>query len=174
MKRLCSAFLFVCLLFSLTSCTKTVHYDSLENYLVYDVPLIYEELLLFPDKEKLTSCAVNEYQSTSVSTLLFDDIYFLLNCTYSPHEYEQELIRFHQLDAEYREDLFRIPAYVMLFSGHCYEYALLDSSNHTIIYVYAFTADFESDNSLRILKDFPEEYRPVTSPNTDICKYIYQ
>lgn len=148
--------------------------SDLGDYLVADVPMIYESFLLFPERESLNSCSVEQYQSETYSTLMFDDIYFLLRCGYSEAQMEQELERFRGLGAEYNEDLFMYPAYVMLFDGQNYEYALIDEGTGQIVYVAAMTVDFEVGSELygRVHKDFPADYRPVKRPDEAINKYV--
>lgn len=137
------------------------------------VPLIHSELLIFPSKEELEGSAVETYQSTTVKTLLFDDVYFLLRCNYSSQKYEQEVLRIEGLGAQYQDELFRYPSYVMLFSSDAYEYALLDADDHSIIYVYAMTTDFNASEPDQILDDFPKDYLPIAYPETDIIVYEY-
>ena len=133
--------------------------------------MVYTEFLVFPQKEMLELSSVNQYQSESVSTFLFDDTYFMLSCTYSAHQYNQELLRLKEIGAEYHSDIFNYPSYIMLFYANYYEYALLDSPNNTIIYVAAQTTDFSFGSTPHILKDFPSEYLPIYPLEIDICKY---
>lgn len=168
MKKLLSLGLAVlCLLACLTACTQTSTSNSLDEYMNANVPVIHSEFDIFPARNALDLCVVNNYRYVSKSTLFFDDLYFLLSCTYTPEQYETELLRLQQTGAEYENTLFSLPAYVMLFSGKCYEYALLDEEHHTVIYVYAQTGGWE------YLDDFPAEYLPKNATGTDICKYSY-
>lgn len=171
MKRIYIPIVLFCILLCVSACASTSQSSSLDEYLETDIPLLYSEFALFPQKESLELCRVNQYQSTSVSHLLFDDVYFLLNCTYTPQQFEQEILRFEQAGAEYHDDLFNYPAYVMVFYSPYYEYALLDAENCTIIYVSANASDFAPDSPLDILKDFPQQYLPVNIPEIEICKY---
>ena len=168
MKKLLSLGLAVlCLLACLTACTQTSTSNSLDEYMTANVPVIYSDFDIFPARNALDLCVVNNYRYVSKSTLFFDDLYFLLSCTYAPEQYETELLRLRQTNAEETESIFSLPAYVMLLSGNCYEYALLDEQNNTIVYVYAQTADWE------VFDDFPAEYLPKNATGTDICKYSY-
>lgn len=130
-------------------------------------------MLIFPSKEELDESLVELYQAETVETLLYDDVYFLLCCGYSQQEYEQELLRFKELGAQHQERLFQYPAYVMLFTWEYYEYALLDTDNHSIIYVFALTPNLGSADSLCAFEDFPEEYMPIARPEANIIVYQY-
>ena len=164
--RLTALCLLFCYIITLSSCThKTT--NTLEDYLHTNVPLVYSEHRLFPDKSDLSEESINCYRSESKSSFLFDDIYFLLSRTYSQEEYLIEISRLANTGAEFQENLFAFPAYVFVFYNNYYEYALLDSEKITVIYIHAETADWE------IFADFPDEYRPINSPPADICHYAY-
>lgn len=173
MKKIITLIVCCCLMLGLCSCKKTTRSVSLEDYLESSVPLIYSELLIFPSREGLEESTVETYQSTTVETLLFDDVYFLLRCNYSSQKYEQEVLRIKELGAQYQDKLFQYPSYVMLFSSDFYEYALLDADNYSIVYVYAMTTDFNASESIQILGDFPKDYLPIARPETDIIVYEY-
>ena len=155
----------LCLMTCTTGCSRIITSDSLDEYLDVEVPVIYSHFELFPTLDSLGDCKVNTYRSVAKSTLFFDDVYYLLSCTYAPEQYETELLRLQQTGAEYENTLFSLPAYIMLFSGKCYEYALLDKEHHTVIYVYAQTGGWEC------FDDFPAAYRPKDNSSPDICKY---
>lgn len=146
---------------------------DLADYLLPNVPMMYEQFSLFPEREALRYCTVERYQSETFSSVMFDDIYFLLRCGYSGFQMEQELQRLQELGAEYREDLFAYPGYVMLFDGQNYEYALIDEGASEIIYIAAMTVDFEVGSELygSIYGDFPDSYRPIGKPDGAIDKY---
>lgn len=171
MKKHRVLFLGIIALLILSSCVQLAKSSSLDNYLITDVPMIYTEFLIFPQKEKLESISVNQYKSESISTLLFDDAYFLLSCTYTKQQYEQELLRFEKIGAEYHSDLFQYPSYVMLYYQKYYEYVLLDAENNAMIYVAAQSSNFKSDSASRLLEDFPDEYLPINNSGPEICKY---
>lgn len=173
MKKLLSL-LAACLLIILSGCAKTQTTASLNDYLEPNVPMSYTEFWLFPTKESLVQCTVNQYRSDSASTLLFDDVYLLLSCTYSQEQYDRELSRLEDIGAVYRDDLFQYPAYVMIFYYGHYEYALLDTENNTVIYIAAQTTDFEGQSPDKALTDFPSKYYPVKLPQEDICVYQYE
>jgi hypothetical protein len=156
----------IVLLFTLSACQKTRRTDTLDQYLKAEVPLIYSEFLSFPMKDFLEDCTVNEYTCVSKSTLLFDDVYFLLSCTYTSQQYEEEIQRLASIGAEYRDDLFGHPAYVMLLYADYYEYAIVDEQNKTIVYIHAETADWT------VFDGFPKEYLP-NNTDCEICKYSY-
>lgn len=137
------------------------------------MPVSYPEFHLFPVQSALDECTVNLYRNVSVSTLMFDDSYLLLSCTYTPRQYEEELSRLENLGAEYREDLFHFPAYVTVFYTHTYEYALLNPEQLTVTYVYAQTIDFENNVNEDQLKDFPSQFAPVKFQDVNICVYNY-
>lgn len=149
----------------MNACASTSYTDDLSNYLTSDVPLLFAEQMIFPDKQWLTDESVNLYTAESKSTLMYDDMYFLLDCTYSEIEYINEIKRIADCGAIYREDLFQFPAYIMLFAGSCYEYVLLNESDNQLIYVYAQTADW------KVFNHFPERYVPIASVVMEICQY---
>ena len=173
MKKLVAFVLLVCITFSLWGCSRTQCTESLEDYLQPSVPMIFAEFLLFPVRAELAKCTVNQYRSESVSTLLFDDIYILLSCTYTQSQYDGEIARFEGVGAHYREDLFRCPAYVAVFSPRSYEYVLMDEETLTITYIAAHTTDFDSENPEKTLKNFPTEFAPVKTSDVDIYIYDY-
>lgn len=154
----------LCLTVLLSGCMSTVSTEDMGDYLRADVSLGYDHVL-FPDEEALSAATVNLYRSETKSTLLFDDIYFLLSCTYSSEAYTNEIERIVGCGAEYREDLFDNPAYVMLLSGDDYEYVLTGTEENTLVYVYAQTADWS------IFDNFPAEYLPLTGSTANICQY---
>ena len=164
-KYFCICLCMAVLTISLNGCTVTKSNNYVTDYLKADVPIIYPQFSIFPQKESLSNTIVNEYQSITVSSLVFDDICFWLSCTYSDSQFCNEIERIQANQAEYREDIFQFPAYVMLYTGNYYEYALLEPQKNTIIYVYAQTADFD------IFKSFPTEYYPNTNVEIDICHY---
>ncbi len=170
MKKVLALLLAVCL-FSLSGCGYTRRTESLDDYLQPQVPMSFSEFLIFPIRAALDECTVNQYRSVSVSTLMFDDNYLLLSCTYTPQQYDEEISRFQGIGAEYREDLFHYPAYVTLFRTHNYEYALLDEDNLTMIYIAAHTADFEGGHNQ--LEDFPSQFAPIKFSGVDILIYEY-
>lgn len=174
MKRWISLLLLFCILVTLSGCGLTRRTESLDEYLKPQVPMSHTEFLLFPVRAALKDCTVNRYRSVSVSTLMFDDNYLLLSCTYTQQQYEEELSRLENIGAEYREDLFRSPAYVTVFYTHNYEYALLDGENLTITYIAAHTVDFENDVNEDQLKDFPPQFAPIKFDGVDICIYTYE
>lgn len=161
-KKLCVV---MCFVFGLSACSCTTYTESISDYLVTDVPLSYPECVLFPQKDAVSDGNIIVYQSESKSTFMYDDVYFLLTCTYSDDVYKNEVARFETYGAEYNGDLFGFPAYVMLFSGDNYEYALLDYQNNIITYVSAQTADWA------YLKSFPEQYLPAAKEKINICCY---
>ena len=151
----------------LSGCSVKKLADFRENYLQAYASVVFPDYALFPQKEALSDTVVNDYQSVTISTLFFDDVYFLLSCTYSDSEFNQEVDRLQTTGAEYRKDLFRYPAYVMLYSGIYYEYALVEEQTNAIVYVYV-------QGSFVLLEDFPVEYRPHNAKNVDICHYESQ
>ena len=158
--------LLFCFIMTLISCAhKTI--NKLEDYLHTNVPLTYSEHRLFPDKLDLSEESVNYYKSESKSSFLFDDIYFLLSCTYSQEEYLNEINRLANTGAEFQENLFAFPSYVIVFYNNYYEYALLDFEKKSVIYIHAETADWETFDA------FPDEYRPINTPPADICHYTH-
>ena len=150
----------------LSGCVKSSN-DYVNDYLKIDVPLIYSDFSIFPSSETICNATINEYQSITKSTLMFDDVIVWLGCTYSDLEYDYEIERIQSNNAEYREDIFQFPAYVMLYSGKDYEYALLMPEKNTIVYVFAQTVD------LNYFESFPKVYYPNTNKEIDICHYYY-
>lgn len=173
MKKLVALTLLLCLLVTLSGCVQNHRTTSLEDYLQPAVPMIWTEFLLFPVRADLEKCTVNQYCSESVSTLLFDDAYILLSCTYTKQQFEDEIARFEGVGAHYREDLFRLPGYVAVFDPHSYEYALLDEERLTITYIAAYTVDFSTESTNQMLKNFPTEFAPVKTDGVDIHIYDY-
>lgn len=173
MKKIISLFTALLLVLSLSGCVNKKVSDSLDTYLEMDVPLINDNLSIFPEKSALETVQVERYHSLSASTLLFDDAYLLLECSYTPEQYEQEIHRLKNLGAFYREDLFYQPAYVMLFCNDYYEYALVDNERLCVVYIYAMTPRLGADNSVSMLTDFPTEYYPIAQPEEDIDVYEY-
>lgn len=155
----------VVLTLAMNGCASRQHTDNMSNYLSTDVPLLFDEQRLFPDVDFLTDETVKQYLSESVSTFMFDDMFFLLRCVYSEAEYSEEVNRIVDSGAVFCEDVFQFPAYVMLISRNCYEYALINEPENEIIYVYAQTAGWE------YFESFPDIYIPVFPTNYEICQY---
>lgn len=173
MKKLVAFVLLICITFSLSGCVRTRITESLEDYLQPNVPMIETEFLLFPVRAALDACTVNQYRSESVTTLLFDDIYILLSCTYTQQQYDEEIARIEGIGAHYREDLFRYPAYVAVFDGKSYEYVLLDEEKLTLIYIAAYTTDFYTELDDKMMKSFPTQFAPLETDGIDIRIYDY-
>lgn len=155
----------VILVLTMNACASTHYTDNISNYLFTDIPLLFDEQRTFPDVESLTDERVKHYSTESVSTFMFDDMYFLLSCTYSEPEFSEEIKRIADCGAIYSEDFFRFPAYIMLFSGNCYEYVLINTLENELIYVYAQTAGWE------YFEYFPNIYIPLSPTNHEICQY---
>ncbi len=152
----------------LCACGSTHIYESKSDYLKADVPLTYSEHAVFPDEKALNDTTVEFYRSESRSTFLFDDIYFLLKCTFSQESLQQEIRRIEKTGAVYNEEPFSLPAYIVQFrSDRYYEYALIDTENCSIIYVSAEISDWE------MFPNFPAEYLPITQEDLGICVYNY-
>lgn len=159
----------IILLSFLTACVSTHIYESIDDYLKTDVPLTYPEHAVFPDEKLLDDVTVEFYQSESQSTFLFDDVYFLLKCTYSQESFQQEIKRLEEIGAVYEDTWFVLPAYIALFrSDRYYEYALVDTENYTIVYVSAEVSDWQT------FSDIPDEYLPVMQGDLGICIYDYE
>lgn len=173
MKKLIAFALLICITLSLSGCVKNHRTTSLDDYLQPAVPMIWTEFLLFPVRAALEECTVNQYCAESVSTLLFDDAYILLSCTYTRQQYDEQIARFEGIGAHYREDLFRFPGYVAVFDSHSYEYALLDEEHLTITYIAAYTVDFSTESTNQMLKNFPAQFAPVKTDGVDIHIYDY-
>lgn len=173
MKKLIAVILLLCLLVTLSGCVKNHRTTSLDDYLQPAVPMIWTEFLLFPVRADLEKCTVNQYCAESASTLLFDDAYILLSCTYTQQQFEDEIARFEGVGAHYREDLFCFPGYVAVFDHDSYEYALLDEERLTITYIAAYTVDFSTESTNQMLKNFPAEFAPVKTDGVDIHIYDY-
>ena len=173
MKKLIGFALVICLLSTLSGCWYTRRTESLDDYLQPKAPMSHEDFILFPLRSALDECTVNLYRCVSISDLLFDDSYILLSCTYTREQYEEEVARLEGIGAEYREDLFRYPAYIAVFYTHTYEYALLDDKNLSIHYVAADTIDFERDDNSKVQTDFPQSLAPIRFEGVDICIYDY-
>lgn len=172
MKKILPLVLVFCMLLSMSGCTKTRITESLDDYLQPAVPMIETEFLLFPVRSALEECTVNKYRSESVSTLLFDDVYILLSCTYTRQQYDDEIARFEGIGAYYREDLFRFPAYVAAFLGKSYEYALLDEEKLTVTYIAAYTTDFYTETD-KMMKSFPAQFAPLKTDGVELRIYDY-
>lgn len=155
----------VVLTLAMNGCASRQHTDNMSNYLSTDVPLLFDEQRLFPDVDFLTDETVKQYLSESVSTFMFDDMFFLLRCVYSEAEYSEEVNRIVDSGAVFCEDFFQFPAYVMLFTGKCYEYVLINAAENELIYVYAQTAGWE------YFENFPDLYIPLSPTNREICQY---
>lgn len=134
--------------FSLAGCTTEF---AMDRYLEHDAPLTNSQLAIFPSKDALPPEENVNYRYICKSGFLFDDQMFFLQCKYSEESYFQEISRFASLGAEYREDLFDCPAYVMLlWNDRYYEYALLDDENFFITYFAAEASD------LKVFAGIPE------------------
>ena len=166
-KKAGSLCLIICVILSLHACAYATYTDSMSDYLVSDAALSFPELILFPQKETIAEDDIIMYQSEEISTIIDDDVYFILCCRYSTDVYADEIARFKESNAVFDETLFAFPAYVMLFTGDNYEYVLLDELNNTVIYVAAQTAGWE------MFEKLPEQYLPLTKPDIDICRYQY-
>ena len=169
----------LCIVVNLTGCSSlslapfalhltTKVYDSIDDYPEQPVPLLYDDLLVFPDKKLFSECTVNQYRSVVKSALLLDEVYILLDCTYSAEQYQQEIQRLIEINAVYRKDIFEHPAYIMvLLDSGFYEYAIVDEENRQIAYVYAEVALWSR------FEDFPGEYLPGDITGIDIDQYVY-
>lgn len=158
----------ICLLVFLCSlccgCMVNSENNSLEDYLQAGVPLTMD-YTIFPAKEFLDEAAVEEYRCIEKSTFLFDDVCFLLRCSYDKATFSSETARFEDLGAAYREDLFQQPAWVMLFGGDHFEYALLDEASYSIVYIAAQTP------SMNTFEELADEYLPLAGHDELIFQY---
>lgn len=161
--------LVICLLVFLCNlccgCLSTSVHHALDDYLQTDVPLTMD-FTIFPNRESLDETTVEDYRCIEKSTLLFDDICFLLRCNYDEATFAAENDRFEEMGAVYREDLFQQPAWVMLFGGNYYEYALVDMELGSIVYIAAQTP------SMNTFEELPEEYLPIAGKDEVIHQYM--
>lgn len=164
-KRVLGFMILVSLLCGLCcSCMVTSENHSLDDYLESDAPLSME-FTIFPARESLDETSVGEYCCIEKSTLLFDDVCFLLRCTYNEVKFAAEIDRFEDMGAVYREDLFQMPAWVMMFGGNHYEYALVDAEAGSIVYIGAQTPSMDT------FDEIPEEYMPIVETHELIHQY---
>lgn len=167
LKKVGSLCVAICMMLSMTACIHTTYTESISDYLVTDVALNFPECVLFPKQDAIVENDVLLYQAECKSTIIDDDVYFILCHRYTANAFAGEITRFQESNAVYEDTLFALPAYVMLFTGDNYEYALLDEASHTITYVAAQAADWN------IFEKLPEQYLPLTKPTVDICQYKY-
>lgn len=111
---------------------------------------------------------------------MFDPCYQIyLKCKYDKEKYLKEIGRLLQVNEQhqgkiqeikYDADNFKYPAYVSIFAdSHCYEYALLDEEEYTIIYVYT---QFAEEQSIRFDKSYlPFDYMGEVNGAFSIYKF---
>ena len=138
--------------------------DSIESGLF----LFPQEIASSNDAEYLYYCA------TDMHSIHQYGIYTIV--TYTEQKFEEEVKRIAdtrcqvQLSLQgemvtnsvmYSEELFNYPAYVAIYNSNLsYEYALLDTTSHKIIYVYLQLKD---GNEI-----IPEEYLPIEAVGNDM------
>lgn len=164
-RKICIIIAALLLVGMLTGCMRAVTMSSLEQYLEPNAPISYTGFSIFPAKEDLPKDGRADYRYNCQSSFFFDDQMFLLQCDYTQEEYKQEIARLGAVGAVYRDDLFPLPAYIMLlYNDRHYEYALVDETNLHITY---FAAEATRD----ALTDIPQWLLPKEI-GIDICQYV--
>lgn len=163
-KRILISGILIMFLLVTGGCTSN-HYEIIKDIQNYGFEGFkgYSNLNIFPEEISDNASAIqylNEYEDQ-----LFDPYYQIyLSCTYTQEHYLDEIERLSEIQEEYKGEVhdvkyntndFIFPAYVSIFADdHCYEYALVDSDNLTIHYVYT---QFAKEKDIK----FDLEYLPV-------------
>lgn len=93
-------------------------------------------LPIFPSDQLIARAVDTDYHHLYRYSLLDDELFTRLSCTYSAADYAAEVERFEAMGATYEEDLFSLPAYVwMLHDPDNSEYVLLEQGTRTIHYI---------------------------------------
>lgn len=121
--------------------------DRIEDYRQWALPEKYSQLLVFPEAIPASATDIQYYyRYESGYTRPMCQIY--LRCQLDSQDYASEVARLSGLTYEsaaagtntvlYDSTSFRLPAYVTI-EGYdfCYEYALVDDTEQSIVYVYA-------------------------------------
>lgn len=118
---------------------------------------IDSNLAIFPDENIVTE--KNSKYTSRFSTGVFDtDATMILECKFSREQFEQEIVRLKNLKMTirsgakeftnkvlYDDNAYNYPAYITIDGfGNTYEYALTDSDNYKIIYVYLAYPDADN------------------------------
>ena len=144
------------------------HMDLERDFLESGLFLFPQEIASSKDAEYLYYCA------TDMHSIHQYGIYTAV--TYTEQKFEEEVKRIADTQCQiqvslqgesvinsvmYSEDLFKYPAYIAIYNSNLsYEYALLDTANNKIIYVYLQLKD---GNEI-----IPEEYLPIEAVGMDM------
>lgn len=117
---------------------------------------------IFPEISKDNdNVEIVKYNYLSIDTFMDPTCKVYLECKYKNiSSFERECSRLEQIKVEmdektnkivYKEDVFSLPAYIAMYNySSCFEYALVDEVNKTIIYIYMQGTDYK----------IPKEYLP--------------
>lgn len=106
----------------------------------------FSNLDIFPEKLLKSAQNINFYYNDDSSPIFDDSCQIYLKCSYNKREYISEIQRLKSIKEKYQEieqktwednQNFKFPSVVAIYNNnHCYEYALLDESNFSIIYIF--------------------------------------
>ena len=106
----------------------------------------YSNLDVFPSKIPDSAKNVDFYYHDDSTPLFTDSCQVYLKCTYNEMDYQNEVQRLKVVTEQYKEEIhtawadnenFKLPSIVAVYAyNHCYEYALLNEAEDSIIYVF--------------------------------------
>lgn len=106
----------------------------------------FSNLDVFPTKILNSAKNIEFYYKDDSSPVFDDSCQVYLKCTYHKNDYQNEILRLTSIIEQYQGEKqktwlnntnYNYPAVVAIDNNnHCYEYALLDEDNFSIIYVF--------------------------------------
>lgn len=131
----------------------------------------FSNLDVFPEKLLKSAQNIDFYYNDDSSPIFDDSCQVYLKCSYNESDYQSEIQRLKSIKEQYQEmeqktwvdnENFKFPAVVAIYNNnHCYEYALLNENNFSIIYVFLqfiYKEDVVFDNDFLPNKYFnPDE-----------------
>lgn len=133
-------------------------------------------LSLFPDELNADDA---DYEAILSSSLFDTDARIILRCNYGAEEFEREVTRLQGLsitlksddeqftnDVLYDEESYYYPSYITIDGfKNTYEYALIDTENCSIVYIYLAYPDIDSFPVREYLKKDLEAYSEENTLN---------
>ena len=106
----------------------------------------FSNLDVFPEKLLKSTQNIDFYYNDDSSPIFDDSCQVYLKCSYNKSDYQNEIQRLNSIKEQYQEmeqkiwvdnENFKFPAVVAIYNNnHCYEYALLNENEFSIIYVF--------------------------------------
>lgn len=173
------------LLIFLLSKTKIIEKNDIENYEKYLSELqfntdVHSKLFIFPSKVNKENVEAFQYLRQDS---LFDGSYlFYVIVNYDETEYNSEIQRLKELNRLFKYGVkypiyvesLKYPAYITISDGYdTYEYALVDSENKKIIYVFSQLYYYDSKLKADYLIEYkvPKDKRDTKRPGYNMYYY---